>query len=148
MALTELIGKVLGSTDCVVEAGPVQVFAASLTHERDEFSGTDAVAPPTWPFVMPFWGSLGEGGAAGLPLDELRGPGRLILHGEQEFEFSRPVRVGDRLTGTTRVSDVHEKETGSAVLEFYVTDTDWRDESGNPVCTSRFTMIVRRDKEG
>jgi hypothetical protein len=80
-------------------------------------------------------------------MDKLRGPGRMILHGEQEFEYSRSPLVGEMLTGTGSISDVYERETGSAVMEFYVREMNWRDESGSPVVTERFTLIVRRKKE-
>jgi hypothetical protein len=93
---------------------------------------------------MPFWGSLGQGGAAGLPIEKLRGPGRAILHGEQAFEFSRWPRVGDVLEGVTTVTDVYEKErSNGGKLEFYVTETAWTDtERGDPVCTSIFTLVI------
>ena len=62
---------------------------------------------------MPYWGSMGQGGAAGLPIENLRGKGRAILHGEQEFEFhdGRWPHVGDVLVGDGVISDVYEKET-------------------------------------
>jgi N-terminal half of MaoC dehydratase len=94
--------------------------------------------------VMSHWGSLGEGGAAGLPVDKLRGPGRAILHGEQEFVYTRMPHVGDVLEGTTVITDVYEKErSNGGKLEFYVADTDWRDaETGEPVVKSVFTLVI------
>lgn len=147
MALTELKGTELGSQTIRIEQGPVRAFATALADDPDRYTGDGAPTPPTWPFVMSYWGSRGEGGAAGLPLDKLRGPGRMILHGEEEFEIARPPRVGETLTGTGRIADVYERETGSAVMEFYVREMDWRDEAGEPVVTERFTMIVRRKKD-
>jgi hydroxyacyl-ACP dehydratase HTD2-like protein with hotdog domain len=79
--------------------------------------------------------------------DELRGKGRMILHGEQEFDYTRPPQVGETLTGTGRIAEVYERETGSAVMEFYVREMDWRDAAGEPVVTERFTLIVRRKKD-
>ena len=37
---------------------------------------------------------------------------RRILHGEQEFEFFKPILVGDTLTGVAHVADIYEKEGG------------------------------------
>lgn len=147
MARTDLIGTELGSQTIRIEQGPVRVFAAALGDDPDRYTGEGAPTPPTWPFVMAYWGSTGADGVAGLPLDELRGPGRMILHGEEELEFTRPPRVGETLVGTGRIADVYERETGSAVMEFYVRETEWRDEAGEPVVTERFTMIVRRKKD-
>ena len=84
------------------------------------------------------------GSTKGLPIDKLRGPGRMILHGEQEFVYHRQPKVGDVLEGTARVSDVYEKDSSSALMEFYVQETSWKDAStGEPVCDVKFTLIVR-----
>lgn len=153
MALTELKGRDLGTQKVVIERGPVRVFAEALMDDDPVYRGDAAPVPPTFPFVMPYWGSLGEGGAAGLPIDELRGPGRAILHGEQEFTFhgGRWPRVGDVLVGEGAVTDVYEKERSSGGrLEFYVTETTWKDDAtGEPVVTTRFTLtIVCRPTDG
>jgi hypothetical protein len=148
VALTELKGQELGTQTIVIEQGPVRAFANAVKDDPDRYTGPGSPTPPTWPFVMSYWGSMGQGGAAGLPIDRLRGKGRMILHGEQEFEFTRPPRVGETLTGTGRISDVYERDTSSAVMEFYVREMDWRDEAGQPVCTERFTLIVRQKKDG
>ena len=144
MALTELKGNELGNQTITIEQGPVRAFAEAVLDDPEKFTGDGAPTPPTWPFVMSYWGSMGAGGAAGLPMDRLRGEGRMILHGEQAFEITRPPRVGEMHTGTGRISDVYERETSSAVMEFYVRETDWRDSDGEPVVTDRFTLIVRR----
>ena len=144
MALTELKGQETGTQKVVIERGPVRVFAEALGDSDDVYKGDDALVPPTFPFVMSYWGSLGTGGAAGLPIDRLRGPGRAILHGEQAFEYERWPRVGDVLEGTTVIADVYEKErSNGGKLEFYVTETDWKDaDSGEPVVKSIFTLVV------
>jgi hypothetical protein len=144
VALTELKGQETGTQKVVIERGPVRVFAEALGDSSDAYRGEDAPVPPTFPFVMPYWGSFGTGGAAGLPIDRLRGPGRAILHGEQAFEYHRWPKVGDVLEGTTVVTDVYEKERSSGgKLEFYVTETDWKDAaSDEPVVTSIFTLVI------
>jgi len=144
MALTELKGQETGTQKVVIERGPVRVFAEALGDDDDVYSGDDALVPPTFPFVMSYWGSLGTGGAAGLPIDRLRGPGRAILHGEQAFEYERWPKVGDILEGRTVISDVYEKErSNGGKLEFYVTETDWKDAmSGEPVVKSIFTLVI------
>jgi peroxisomal enoyl-CoA hydratase 2 len=144
MALTELKGRETGTQKVVIERGPVRVFAQALGDDDEVYGGEDALVPPTFPFVMSYWGSLGTGGAAGLPIDRLRGPGRAILHGEQAFEYERWPKVGDVLEGTTVISDVYEKErSNGGKLEFYVTETDWKDAtSGDPVVKSIFTLVI------
>lgn len=144
MALTELKGQSTGTQRVVIERGPVRVFAEALMDDDEAYRADDAPVPPTFPFVMSYWGSLGTGGAAGLPIEKLRGPGRAILHGEQAFEYYRWPKVGDVLEGTGTISDVYEREKSSGgKLEFYVTETAWSDaERGDPVCTSIFTLVI------
>ena len=144
MALDELKGQTMGTQKVQIERGPVRVFADALMDDDPVYREDGAPVPPTFPFVMSYWGSLGQGGAAGLPIEKLRGPGRAILHGEQEFVYSRMPRVGDVLEGTTTVTDVYEKErSNGGKLEFYVSETDWRDaNTGDPVVKSVFTLAI------
>jgi hypothetical protein len=95
---------------------------------------------------MPYWGSMGVGGAAGLPIENLRGKGRAILHGEQEFIYhpGEWPHAGDVLVGEGSISDVYEKEkSDGGKLEFYVTETTWSNErTGKPVVTTKFTLAI------
>ncbi len=143
-ALSDLKGTELGGQRVIIERGPVRVFARAVKDEDPRYLEDGAVVPPTFAFVMPFWGSLGQGGAAGLPIDRLRGPGRMILHGEQEFIYHRHPRVGDVLDSRGRISDVYEKaRPDGGGMEFYVSETDWSDaDTGEPVVTTKFTLIV------
>ena len=144
MALTELKGQKTGTQKVAIERGPVRVFAEAIGDTDATYRGDAAPVPPTFPFVMSYWGSLGEGGAAGLPIEKLRGPGRAILHGSQEFEYYRWPKVGDVLEGTGTITDVYEKERpNGGKMEFYVTETDWKDaSSGEPVCKAIFTLLI------
>ena len=142
-ALTELKGNELGSTKVCIEWGPVKSFAAAIKDQSPEYKAADAIVPPTFPFVWGYWGQF-EGQSSGLPIDKLRGKGRMILHGEQEFAWHRPARVGDTLEGSARISDVYEKDTSSALMEFYVLETSWKDAAtGEPVVDAKFTLIIR-----
>ena len=146
MALTDLKGKALGSQRVQIERGPVRVFAQSLMDADPVYDGDSAPVPPTFPFVMSYWGSMGQGGAAGLPIEHLRGKGRAILHGEQEFVYhgGRWPHVGDTLVGEGVISDVYEKpKSDGGKLEFYVTDTTWTVEGeSEPTVTTRFTLAI------
>jgi len=144
VALTELKGQPTGTQTIVIERGPVRVFAEALGDDDEVYRRDGAPVPPTFPFVMSYWGSMGTGGAAGLPIEKLRGPGRAILHGNQAFEYHRWPKVGDVLEGTGTITDVYEKErSNGGKLEFYVTETAWKDAaSGDPVCTTTFTLVI------
>lgn len=146
MALDELKGTDLGVQQVVIERAPVPVFARSLGEDAGAYKGEGAPVPPTYPFVMAYWGTV-SGDVQGLPILDLRKRG-MILHGEQEFEYHRWPKVGDVLDGHRTISDVYEKDTSSARMEFYVMSTEWNDAAtGDPVVTERFTLIVRAKKD-
>jgi acyl dehydratase len=162
---TSVVGKPTGAWKVTVERGPVSQFAAALKESnpvyRDALAARDAgfgniPAPPTFTFAMSFWGSFTEdqpedpsGGQNPMHkvMGDLFAKGALVLHGEQEFEYHRPVEVGDVLEGTGILTDIYEKETDSASMTFVVVETEWKDaDSGAPVVTERFNLIARLRK--
>jgi hydroxyacyl-ACP dehydratase HTD2-like protein with hotdog domain len=67
-----------------------------------------------------------------------------VLHGEQEFEYHRPVVIGDVLVSEGRITDVYEKESRGKTMTFLVSETRYTDErTGEPVLTSRMNLIHR-----
>src|SRR5271169_2369699 len=71
---------------------------------RKELGGVPV--PVTFLQTSSFWSSADSSpGGAGFDM-------RRILHGEQEFEFFKPILVGDLLTGVSTISDIYEKEGG------------------------------------
>src|SRR5450755_3180934 len=146
VALTELKGRPLGTQKVMIERGPIRVFAQALMDDDPVYTGDAAPVPPTFPFVMPYWGSMGVGGAAGLPIENLRGKGRAILHGEQEFIYHGGdwPHAGDVHVGEGVISDVYEKaKSDGGKLEFYVTETTWSNErTSKPVVTTKFTLAI------
>ena len=162
MDASQFTGTPLPPQFVVVERGPVDNFASAIGDEnpvlRDaeaaRAAGHDAIPlPPTYPFVMHTFGAFRELQPQGADADSpvtaaigaLMSEGGLLLHGEQEFTYDRPVRVGDRLRGTGEIEDVYVKESGEKVMTFVVARTDWTDdETGEAVCSSRMTLIHRR----
>ena len=158
--LRKIIGKPVSKQTVVVERGPVANFATAVCDPdpvyRDpraaQQAGFDAIpVPPTFPFVMQAWGDFPEiqppdkpaGNAMGEVIGPLMAKGGIILHGEQEFVYNRPVFVGDVLTGEGQVVDAYTKESKGKTMTFVVTETVWRDEQGEPVVTTRFNVIHR-----
>jgi acyl dehydratase len=89
------------------------------------------IAPPTFAAVYALGAGSGSLAAIGVA------PSRLI-HGEQEFEWTRAIRIGERLTTTGRISDVQQKRS----LTFVVAESTVRDDDGEVVCVSRATILV------
>lgn len=92
------------------------------------------IAPPTFPVVI----TDEDGDTLDLGLDYNR-----MLHGEQQFIYSRPIRPNDQLTGQMKVTDVYEREGKKGTMEFLVLDTEITDKHGNHVVTSRTNIIYR-----
>jgi acyl dehydratase len=144
-----------------IERGPVTNFATAVcdpnpvyrTPTAAQEAGLERIpAPPTYPFVMDNWGQFDELQPSERPtpaamaevIGSLMANGGLILHGEQEFEYHRPVFVGDVLNGEGRVVDAYAKESKGRTMTFVVTETVWTDaETGEPVVTGRFNLIHR-----
>jgi acyl dehydratase len=164
--LKGVIGKPTGTSKVVVERGPVGHFAAAVRSTNPiyhdpraaEAAGFDAIpAPPTWPFVMEFSGKFTEmqpGDAPSPhPLTTVLGPllagGALLLHGEQEFIYHRPVMVGDVLVGEGSIVNAYQKESKGKTMTFVVSEMNWRDEkTGEPVATVRNNLICRSSLSG
>lgn len=161
---TSVIGKVSARRVVAVDRAPVSAFAKAVKDRSPVYqdlrqareAGFDSIpAPPTFPFAMPYWGEYPElqDGLEPVkgsnPMWEVMGklgPG-LILHGEQEFEYSRPVVVGDVLEAEDVLSDVYQRETETHVMTFLVTETQWRvKDTGEHVVTARFNLVHRARK--
>jgi acyl dehydratase len=156
-----IVGKPAGRSRVVVERGPVANFAKAVHDGDPAYSDPQAAAaaglpgipaPPTFPFAMEHWGRFAEDQPRrdGLvdAIAEVLGPplgqGGVILHGEQSFEYERPVVVGDVLDGETTVVDVYEKESKGRRMTFLVLETVWSEPStGARVVTSRMNLIHR-----
>lgn len=159
--LKKIIGKPMSKSKVVVERSAVSNFATAVCDDslvyRDpraaKESGLEAIpAPPTFSFVMNTWGQFPEiqptDVPTGNPMGEVIGPlmakGGIILHGEQEFVYHRPVYVGDVLSGEGTVVDAYTKESKGKTMTFVVTETVWKDDrTGEPVVTTRFNVIHR-----
>lgn len=156
----EFIGRPLPPQTVVIERGPVSNFAKAVKDPNPIYqdpraaaeAGFDAIpAPPTFAFAMYHWGAFPElqpeGATDTSPvmhaIGALMKQGGLILHGEQEFIYHRPIKVGDRLTSRGVIKDIYTKEGRSGTMTFVVTETTWMDEQGEPVVTSIMTLLHR-----
>ena len=135
-----LLGVWGPETTMRVETGKIREFARAVKDDNPAFyADEDALAPPTFLMTIALWiRDLGQTRSA-VKLDYRR-----LLHGEQEFEYVRPVRLGERLTLTGRVSDIYEKTGSSGTLDFVVLETEARDDAGELVFYSRNTLISKR----
>ena len=94
----------------------------------------DVIAPPTFPIVITM-ASSGEAVAdPGLGLNYA-----MVVHGEQTFSYSRPLRAGDVVTARTTISGI--RQSGSLTL--LTTETEITTLAGEHVCTGAGTLVER-----
>jgi acyl dehydratase len=94
----------------------------------------DVIAPPTFAIVI----SMASSGEAiadpGLGLNYA-----MVVHGEQRFEYSRPIVAGDVLTAQPTITEI--RDAGRNVM--LTTRTDIRTVDGELVCTALSTLVER-----
>ncbi len=94
----------------------------------------DVIAPPTFPIVI----SMAASGAAiadpGLGLNYA-----MVVHGEQQFEYARPLMAGDVVTAQPTITGI--RDAGRNVM--LTTSTEIRTTAGELVCTAVSTLVER-----
>jgi acyl dehydratase len=94
----------------------------------------DVIAPPTFPIVV------SSRAAAAVVLDpELGLDYSRVVHGEQRFVYTRPVRAGDRLTVAVTVENIRSAG-GNDIL---TTRSEVSTVDGEPVVTTYSTLVAR-----
>ena len=139
-----LIGRESEPVVHEVEKGAVRRFAEALGDPnplyQDEGAARAAgyaslLAPPTFPVTL----TANERFRHSLDLGT-----RSLLHGEQAFEYFRPLVAGDRVTVVSRVADVLERPGASGPSDVLVLEDEGRDHRGELVFRTRATFILRR----
>ena len=126
-----------------VEFGKIREFAQAIKdqnplyfseeHAKREAGGV--MPPPTFTMTQAFWEEPASRIDLGLDL-------RRVLHGEQEFEYVKPIYAGDTLTAQGRVSAV-EKRPGKrgGEMTLVTVETEFKNQRGEVCLYSRSTII-------
>lgn len=122
-----LEGKAYPETAITVDAGRVEEFRAALGE-------TGGIVPPTFATVGEFALFPAIVGDPELGLDFTR-----VVHGEQEYGWRRPLRVGETLTVRSRIASIRQKAGNG----FLTIETELIDDGGDVVVLARATMIER-----
>jgi acyl dehydratase len=157
---SEYIGMPTSKGTLVVERAPLTNFAKAVLDDNPIYRNADEArtagfddlpAPPTFGFSIQNWGRWEELQPDDQPkrnpmmevIGGLMAKGGLVLHGEQAFEYHRPLTVGQRLTYEGTVKDIYQKPTGDKTMTFMVIEDTYRGEDGEPVLTSTMNIIHR-----
>lgn len=137
---TNFIGKRSNKTKNTVERGMVKRFAESIGDAHpiylDEEVGRNSryganIAPPTFPRVFDY------GIVEGLQL-----PKKGLIHGEQVYQYKRPLLVGEDLFCYAEVKDYYEKDGSSGWMGFLVIERHGENEKGEIIFTEKMTIII------
>jgi acyl dehydratase len=158
----DVIGQPTGAATIHIERGPVSKFARAVTDRNPVYQNCEAAraagfdnipAPPTFTFAAAFWGTFPEDqpedptGGKGSPVRDLiaglMAKGGLMLHGEQEFIYHKPVEAGATLHQEGKIVDLYTKEAKGKTMTFLITENVFKDDAGEPVVTERFNLIHR-----
>jgi hypothetical protein len=90
-------------------------------------------APPTFPTTF----------RLRVPGLELDGSKMQLIHGEQQYTYTRKLRIGEKITCIARVADVRQRTGKSGPMTIMITEITGTDEQQQPVFTGRSTLIVR-----
>jgi acyl dehydratase len=122
--------EVLAFAEAIGEANPIY-----RDPEAARAAGyAEQVAPPTFITRIQIMTSGQVVLDQELGLDYTR-----VVHGEQQYDWRRPLVVGDLVTTTPRLADIYAKGPN----EFLVIEADIKDPSGGTVIVARSTLLSR-----
>ncbi|WP_055479164.1 FAS1-like dehydratase domain-containing protein [Sphaerimonospora mesophila] len=145
MALNrEFVGRAYkASSPYEVSRVKIAEFAAAIGdqnpiyHHRDAAVAAghpDVVAPPTFPIVFTMSAAGEAFGDPDLGLDFT-----MVVHGEQRFEYERPVYAGDELHCTTTITEIRSVGRN----EFLTLCSEVTTGGGDLVCRAYNTIVER-----
>jgi acyl dehydratase len=127
-ASAALEGKRYPRLRFVVDAERVRAFARAVGHPGDGVPPTFVTAPE----LAVGLSNVVTDPQLGISLEQ-------VLHGEQEYEWRRPLSVGEELTADATI----ERVRGKGGTWFVTLRTEFTDADGASVATGRCTLIVR-----
>jgi acyl dehydratase len=121
----------------------IREFAAAIGDANPAYRDPDAaralghpdvIAPPTFPFVLTFSASRQVIEDPELAIDYSR-----VVHGEQRFQASRPMRAGDLVTTTVSIDSIRS----AGGHDMLTTRAEVSTTDGEHVVTALSTLVVR-----
>jgi len=122
--------KVAEFADAIGDPNPLYRDRAAAV----EAGFPDVIAPPTFPIVISMAGSGQVMADPGLNLNYA-----MVVHGEQRFEFQRPLHAGDVVTAEVTIADIRDIGRNSVIT----TSTKISTGKGEHVCTAHATLVER-----
>ena len=132
------VGTSSASQDFEVEKGAIRRFAEAIGDTNPLYTDeaharacgfASVIAPPTFPttFRVP------------LPVEFDMSH---VLHGEQEYAFTRPIVAGETIRCVSTITKVNEREGSLGKMTFVFAEITGVDASGQQVFSGKSTIIV------
>lgn len=144
--MRNLIGIESAPTIFEIEKEPIRRWAEAIgdpnpLYRDEEYARKSRyggiIAPPG------FLGNYAFPVKAGGPPPQVRSPFSKGLAGGNEYEFLKPVRVGDVVTATSRLLDLYQRQgrPGIGRMLFQIVETIYQNQEGEVVVKTRQTSI-------
>ena len=134
----EKLGQWTEGPEFKVEADRTKAYAAA-TNDPIAAHRNGEVAPPVFA-VVPIWDTMAGAMAGVVPPEVLM----LVVHGEQDMRFHKPIVPGAVLRSKAAPIGIHVKPNGTSVI----VKVETRDESGDLVVEQYMTSFFRGVSEG
>ena len=120
------------------EVSPAKIgeFASALGDDSAGYRGEHPIAPPTFIAVIttPAWELMFDDPELELTLAR-------IVHGDQRFNYTRPLRPGDRVTASLTIDKVRVRGTADIISSSVRVE----DQAGELVCLASATFFHSRE---
>ena len=140
-----MTGKEYPAYSLDVEKGKIREFANAIGDKSPVFydekaakgEGFEGLAlPPTFPTVFAMFGGTMMKIIADLKINMAK-----MLHGGQEYEYIKPIKPGDTVTGKTKIANIFEKSGKGGTMDFIVLETTYTNQNGEKVLVDTSTLI-------
>lgn len=137
----DMIGKRSEKVVNVVERGAVKKFCEAIGDIHPIYVDADYaaesrykqnIAPPTFPVTFSYGQVEGS--------DKMPRAG--LIHGEQQFQYNRPLFIGEEIFCYSEIEDYYEREGSSGTLAFMVRRNRGESASGELIFSSRSVTII------
>lgn len=128
-----LVGKSSGLHTFLVTREAVQSFMQATEDAALNSEQPLEYAPPTFPTTF----------RMRIPALELDSSKMQLIHGEQDYSYTRRLRIGERIICESRIAEVRQRVGRSGPMTILVTEISGSDSEQQPVFTARSTLIVR-----
>lgn len=141
-----LIGKKTEIYHYEVEKGHIRRFVEAVGDDSPLYVDEDfavetafngLIAPPTFATTLTMGKESPFDGVEGFEM-------RRVLHGEQEYEFHRPIRPGAQYWVQSEITNVFDRKGNSGAMTFIVVETRAKDIDKQPVVTCKSTIVYRQ----